>query len=224
LAHVGSRSFTASPPIEIEKRVCGLTRAMQPAEFHKPHPSSRRTPPRHHPDASPCSPLHYAFLLSLRIGVARACFRVPIPRATLMLRPDDWLPPIAPSMRTTFTIHEGVRICVLDFSNITSEAEALLAIDEARAIIGSEPQASVYTLTDVTGSRVTSAVRTALHELTKTNKPYVVAGAVVGVTAIQRVILRGIVQITRRRLEAKNTRAEAMEWLANEAKLDSTKR
>ena len=127
-------------------------------------------------------------------------------------------------MRTTFTIHEGVRICVLDFSNITSEAEALLAIDEARAIIGSEPQASVYTLTDVTGSRVTSAVRTALHELTKTNKPYVVAGAVVGVTAIQRVILRGIVQITRRRLEAKNTRAEAMEWLANEAKLDSTKR
>ena len=121
-------------------------------------------------------------------------------------------------MRTTFIAHEGVRICVLDFSNITSEAEALRAIDEAKTIIGKEPQASVYTLTDVTGSRVTSAIRNALYELTKANKPYVVAGAVVGVTAIQSVILRGIFQVTGRRLVAKNTRAEAMEWLAKEAK------
>src|SRR4026208_807958 len=122
-------------------------------------------------------------------------------------------------MRTTFTAHEGVRICVLDFSNITSEAEALRAINEAKTRIGKEPQASVYTLTDVTGSRVTSAIRNALHDLTKANKPYVVAGAVVGVTAIQSVILRGIVQVTRRRLVAKSSRAEAMAWLANEAKL-----
>jgi hypothetical protein len=127
-------------------------------------------------------------------------------------------------MRTTFSTHKGARICVLDFSNITSEAEALRAIDEAKAIIGKEPHASVYTLTDVTGSRVTSTLRNALHELTKANKPYVVAGAVVGVTAIQSVILRGIVQITGRRLVAKDTRAEAMEWLANEAKLASTGR
>ena len=90
-------------------------------------------------------------------------------------------------------------------------------------IIGKEPPSSVRTLTDVTGSRVTSAIRNALHELTKANKPYVVAGAVVGVTGLQSVILRGIVQVTRRRLVAKDTRAEAMEWLANEGKLDSTK-
>jgi hypothetical protein len=121
-------------------------------------------------------------------------------------------------MRTTFTTHRGVRICVLDFSNIATEEEALRAIDEAKTIIGKEPRASVHTLTDVTGSRVTSALRNALHDLTKANKPYVVAGAVVGVTAIQSVILRGIVQITGRRLVAKSTRAEAMDWLAKEAK------
>ena len=127
-------------------------------------------------------------------------------------------------MRTTFITHKGVRICVLDFSNIAGEDEALRAIDEAKTIIGKEPRASVLTLTDVTGSRVTSNLRNALHDLTKANKPYVVAGAVVGVTAIQSVILRGIVQITGRRLVAKNTRAEAMDWLANEAKSVSTGR
>lgn len=127
-------------------------------------------------------------------------------------------------MRTTFITHKGVRICVLDFSNITSEAEALGAIDEAKTIIRKEPPSSVHTLTDVTGSRVTSAIRNALHDLTKANKPYVVAGAVVGVTALQAVILRGIVQVTRRRLVAKSTRTEAMEWLVNEAQLASTNR
>ena len=120
-------------------------------------------------------------------------------------------------MRTTFTTHKGVRICVLDFSNVASESEALHAIDEAKVLIGREPKGSVRTLTDVTGSRVTSTIRSALHDLTKANKPYVVAGAVVGVTAIQSVILRGIVQVTGRRLVAKNTRTEAMEWLANDA-------
>ena len=124
-------------------------------------------------------------------------------------------------MRTTFTTHKGVRICVLDFSNVPSETEALSAIREAKGIIGKEPPASVRTLTDVTGSRVTGTIRNALHDLTKANKPYVVAGAVVGVTAIQAVILRGIVQVTGRRLVAKNTRAEAMDWLANEAKVAS---
>ena len=125
-------------------------------------------------------------------------------------------------MRTTFMTHKGVRICVLDFSNVASEAEALRAIDEARTVIGQEPRGSVRTLTDVTGSRVTSTIRAALHELTKANKPFVVAGAVVGITAIQSVILRGIVQVTGRRLVAKNTRAEAMDWLANEAKAGTT--
>src|SRR5690349_8198556 len=87
-----------------------------------------------------------------------------------------WRLVASPPMRTSFTTHNGVRICVLDFSNIASETEALGAIDEAKTIIGKEQRASVYTLTDVTGSRVTSGLRNALHELTKANKPYVVAG------------------------------------------------
>ena len=154
-------------------------------------------------------------------------YRGSFAHATLSAWPEDGAShrnAASPSMRTTFTTHKGVRICVLDFSNSATEAEALAAIAEAKTIIGKEPHSSVHTLTDVTGSRVTSTIRTALHELTKANRPYVVAGAVVGVTAIQSVILRGIVQVTGRRLVAKSTRAEAMDWLASEAKLASTTR
>ena len=121
-------------------------------------------------------------------------------------------------MRTTFITDRGVRICVLDFTHVPDEDTALAAIDEARRIITSEPPKSVYTLTDVTGSRVTSRIRSALHDLTTANAPYVVAGAVVGVTNLQMVILRGIVQLTRRRLIVSKSREDARDWIVNEAR------
>ena len=121
-------------------------------------------------------------------------------------------------MRTTFLTDRGVRICLLDFSNIPDEETALLAIEEAKRVIAQERPKSVYTLTDVTGSRVTSRIRAALHALTQANAPYVVAGAVVGATNLQMVILRGIVQLTKRRLVVSKSRGEACDWLVNEAR------
>jgi len=120
-------------------------------------------------------------------------------------------------VRITFSTHAGVRICLLDFSNVADEETALVAIEEARQLIARERPKSVYTLTDVTGSRVTSRIRSALHTLTQANAPYVVAGAVVGLTSIQMIILRGIVQMTKRRLVVANSREEARAWLVKEA-------
>ena len=121
-------------------------------------------------------------------------------------------------MRTNFRPYDDVRVCHLDFSNLADEDEALRAIEEARLIIAGEPAKSVYTITDVTGSRVTSSLRQALYTLTQHNKPFVVFGAVVGVTPIQRVILRGIIQLTGRRLAAAETMDEAVQAVVKEAK------
>ncbi|MEO7455531.1 MAG: hypothetical protein ABIY52_04665 [Gemmatimonadaceae bacterium] len=121
-------------------------------------------------------------------------------------------------MRTNFRLHDGVRICHLDFSHIPNEAEALVAIAEAKRVIAREPKASVYTITNVTGSRVTKTLRDALYDLTQHNKPYVRFGAVVGVTAIQRVILRAIIQLTGRKLHAAETMADAVAAVVKEAK------
>lgn len=121
-------------------------------------------------------------------------------------------------MRTQFRLHDGVRICHLDFSQLPGEEEALEAIKEAKRVIAAEPPKSVYTITDVTGSRVTPTIRMALHDLTEHNKPYVVFGAVVGLTTIQRVILRGIIQLTGRRLVAAESMAAAVDALKQEVK------
>src|SRR2546430_77261 len=100
-------------------------------------------------------------------------------------------------MRTTFRVHDGVRICHLDFSHL-SEEEGLKAGEEAKRVIAAEPPHSVYTITDVTGSRATTRIRASLYDLTQHIKPYVIFGVVVGLTAIQRIILRGIIQLTGR--------------------------
>jgi hypothetical protein len=103
-------------------------------------------------------------------------------------------------MRTEFRLHDGVRICHLDFSHVDDEGEALQVIAEAKGLIGAEPPQSVYTITDVTGSRATPKLRAALQDLTQHNKTFVVLGAVIGVTSIQRAVLRGIVLLTGRKL------------------------
>lgn len=108
------------------------------------------------------------------------------------------------------------RICHLDFTNVTDEVEALAAIDDAKRVIAAEPAKSVYTLTDVSNSQVTPRIRKALQELTAHNKPFVVAGAVVGLTAIQRGILRTIVLLTGRRLVVAESVEGAVSWLTGE--------
>ena len=120
-------------------------------------------------------------------------------------------------MRTTCRTQNGVRICHLNFSNMPTEAEALVTITEAKAVIAAEKPGTVYTITDVTGSRVTSKIRAALHDLTAHNKPYVKFGAVVGLTNIQRVILTGIIQLTGRRLVAASSMDDAVKAILVEA-------
>jgi len=101
-------------------------------------------------------------------------------------------------MRTQFRLHDGVRICHLDFSHVADEEEA--------------------PITDVTGSRATPKLRAALQDLTAHNKKYVVYGAVVGVTSIQRAVLRGIILITGRRLIAAESTAAAVAAIQHEAR------
>jgi len=121
-------------------------------------------------------------------------------------------------MRIEFRLHDGVRICHLDFSHIVDEDEALLAIADAKRLIAAEPPKSVYTITDVTGSRATPKLRAALQDLTSHNKAFVIMGAVVGVTAIQRAVLRGIILLTGRKLITAESTEAAIAALRQEAR------
>jgi len=115
--------------------------------------------------------------------------------------------------RVRFVPHKGKQILYHDFSNLLRIEETMAAIEESRAIVRKQPLGSVLTLTVVTGSRFNREIVEALKELTKGNKPYVKAGAIVGLSGIQRVVYVAVTQFTGRRLPTFSSVEEAKDHL-----------
>ena len=115
--------------------------------------------------------------------------------------------------RVRFIEWKGKQICYHDFSNIHKVEEAMAAIAESRALVRKQPLNSVLTLTNSEGSRFNREIVEALKELTKGNKPYVKAGAIIGLTGIQRVVYIAVTQFTGRRLPTYTSADEAKDYL-----------
>lgn len=117
--------------------------------------------------------------------------------------------------RTHFIEHGGRRIVLLDLTGLTNPAETLAAIDEAKAFIAQQPkEGQLLTLTHVRGSQFDTQVVQALRGLVEHNKPYVRAGAVVGLSGLMRVVYSTLVHLTGRNLRAFDDLEAAKEYLA----------
>ena len=115
--------------------------------------------------------------------------------------------------RVNFIRHKGVEILHIDWSNASS-AEMLAAIDEAKRVIASRPHASIRTLTTVQDARMDRAVTDALKDYVAHNKPYVVAGAVVGLNDLKMIAFNFVNRVTGRTLRAMDNVDAAKDWLA----------
>ncbi len=118
------------------------------------------------------------------------------------------------SDRVRFIEYKERQILLFDFSGITDEATALEAIERGMAFVaGLQADGSLLTLTDVTDSTSTSAIAKALYRLAKNNKPYVKAGAVVGVAGLEKSVFRLVTNLARRSFKVFDDRDAAQEWL-----------
>jgi hypothetical protein len=118
--------------------------------------------------------------------------------------------------RIRFIEHRGKRILFMDFSEMNGPGEALRELDRARQIIAAEPQNSLLTLTDVTGTRYDNDIIKAFQALAAHNKPYVRAAASVTRTPLQLVALRASAVLSRRNLAAFDDLDAAKEWLVTQ--------
>lgn len=130
-----------------------------------------------------------------------------------MLPADVGAGAAATGLRVRFVAHQGKQILYHDFSNLLQTEDAMAAIEESRAIVRKQPLNSVLTLTDVTGSRFNRAIVEGLKELTAGNKPHVKAGAIVGLSGIQRVVYVAVTQLSGRRLPTFSSVTEAKDYL-----------
>lgn len=118
--------------------------------------------------------------------------------------------------RIRFLLHKNRRILFFDFSNLNDSSEALGLIARAKEIVAHQSPGSLLTITDISNSHYDRDVTAALQALAKHNKPYVIAGAAVGVTGLTKVIYRSILAFSgRKNIHVFDRRGEALEWLAN---------
>ena len=117
--------------------------------------------------------------------------------------------------RIRFVMHKTRKILLFDFTGLNDMNDALEVIAYARDLVAKQAPSSLYTLSDITDSRYDRHVTSALQELAKHNKPYVIAGAAVGVAGLQKVVFRSILAFSgRTNIKLFDDRASAMDWLA----------
>ena len=119
------------------------------------------------------------------------------------------------SKRIRFVLHKNRRVLLYDFTNLPDTSGALELIDYAKKIAAQQSANSIFTLTDISDSHYDRKVTAALQELAKHNKPYVIAGAAVGVAGLQKVVFRSILTFSgRKNISLFDSREEALDWLS----------
>jgi len=128
----------------------------------------------------------------------------PIPGA--VLRPSD---------RTRVIEHNGRAIALMDFSRLKVSQDTLAVILAARRFVAAQPKVqNLRTLVDVSESTYDYDVLEALKGLAAHNKPWVLAGAVVGLSPLRRLAVRIVCFFSGRKLASFKTLEEAKNWLA----------
>ena len=104
-------------------------------------------------------------------------------------------------------------IVFLDFSNRTEPEPDVAMLEEAHRLIASHRPGEALVLTDVSNSVFNTTTIEVLREFVNRNRPHVRASALVGLSAITRIIFRAVTTLTGRDIRAFETRPEAISYL-----------
>lgn len=119
------------------------------------------------------------------------------------------------STRVSFIEVSGVKILQIDFSG-TTPSEFIEVITHAEEIIGKESEKSLLTLTNVTDAGHDRRVSERVKVYFAHNKPFVRAGAVVGLNELKRIIFNFLNRATGRALKAFDDMDDAKSWLVRQ--------
>ena len=115
--------------------------------------------------------------------------------------------------RVRFVSHGAKKILRFDFSDLDIEG-AREVITYGTRLVAQMPNHSVLTLTDVTRANYDKEITEALKEFTRHNKPHVIAGAVVGVSGLKKVIFQAVATVSgRSNLRLFDDLETAKDWL-----------
>ena len=112
-----------------------------------------------------------------------------------------------------FIEHKGKKIYHIDLTN-ADLGQIQQIIKEAKPIISQQAPGSLLTLTDVTNIVMGGENSKAIKEFAAHNKPYVKAGAVLGISGLRQVTFNAVLVFTgRSNLHLFDDAQKAKDWL-----------
>lgn len=115
--------------------------------------------------------------------------------------------------RTKLIDYKGKRVFTIDFSNLKSLEEIRKVTQDAQKYIHAQPPMSVITLTSVEETHFNNEIRDMFTEYIRSNKPYVKASAIIGVSGLKQIIYNSLLKITGRDTRSFSTFEQAIAWL-----------
>lgn len=115
--------------------------------------------------------------------------------------------------RTQQINQNGKIIFYMDFSDLTSIQDIKDVISEGCRYIRCKPAASVLTLTSIQRMHFSNEIKDLFNEFVSGNKPYVKAGAVVGLNGLQQIVYNGLMKVTGREIKSFSSLESAKDWL-----------
>lgn len=113
-----------------------------------------------------------------------------------------------------FTELGSCRVLRIDFRRCSPD-ELMRRIDVAATIIRAQPERTVLTLTLVHGVSYDKETTSVMKEYVRRNRPFVLAGAVVGLDYLRQIVMP-LNRLTGRNLRAFDDEEAAMRWLVSE--------
>lgn len=116
--------------------------------------------------------------------------------------------------RSKMLNHNNKKVLSMDFSSLETE-DACRVIEHSSKLIQQMPEKSLFTLTNVTGANFDLKLIDSLKKFSNANKPYVIAGAVVGAEGIKRTVFNSVLLFSGRNdLKTFDKTDEALSWLS----------
>ena len=118
--------------------------------------------------------------------------------------------------RIEFVDHKGKQVLVVDITGCTPQ-EVIMLATAVRNVVTSQAKGSVRLLADFTGAQFNKDVITRLKEGTVADAPYIRKSAWVGTESIPAAHFQALKSFSsKREFVYFPTRAEALEWLAED--------
>jgi hypothetical protein len=111
--------------------------------------------------------------------------------------------------------YQGKKILFIDFSNLQSIEEIGEVMNDIQSYVHVQPPLSVYSLTTLEGMHFNNTIKEMFAEIAKSNKPYVKAGAIVGITGLKQIMFNGIMKLSGRDVKCFDSIEQAKSWLAS---------